>query len=163
MSPSSRGLLLRQGEETHLVLWDGIADLAFPTPYSTSIEEVSGLRLALGFAGTTAQRSFRDALAALPGSPLHSPPRGDGSPTPPGQREVPPTGSVGARSPLPPATPTVVITLLAGPFGTVPAAVQTLQASRRGVDTNQYWTAFGIAFVLVLGAYAVLLTSLLAA
>jgi hypothetical protein len=63
-------------------------------------------------------------------------------------------------STLPSATPTILITIFFGVFGLIPAAVQSSNAGREGVNSNKYWKAFGITFVCVLLAYAVLVAIL---
>lgn len=46
---------------------------------------------------------------------------------------------------LPPVSTTVVVTLLFGLFGMIPASLHTAQAAAAGAPTDRYWKAFGAA------------------
>lgn len=76
--------------------------------------------------------------------PVHRP--GYGPPT--GHH---PYGGAGPQPGPPPSLPsrtlTVVITLLFGLFGAIPASVHSRRARRLSAPTNRYWAAFGVTLV----------------
>jgi hypothetical protein len=70
-----------------------------------------------------------------------------------------------ARRPpgMPNIAATVVVTLLFGLFGMIPATVHTAAARQRGDAHPPYWRAFGLTFVGSIVAYTILIVSLVAA
>jgi cyclophilin family peptidyl-prolyl cis-trans isomerase len=88
-----------------------------------------------------------------------------GSWPPPGQPQQPayqqpgqPPPAFGAGpsyEPLPGLAPTIVITVLFGLFGLIPAAIAAGKARRAGVSENRYWIAFGASMAGSVVLYAV--------
>ena len=64
---------------------------------------------------------------------------------------------------IPAVTTTVVITILFGVFGAIPASMHTNRALTAGVRTSKYWKAFGITMAASIAAFVLFIVILVAA
>jgi hypothetical protein len=78
---------------------------------------------------------------------------------------VPAAGDAGAQRPTgtPSIATTIVITLLFGLFGAIPAAIHTARARQQGNARPPYWRAFGFTFLGSIVIDALLIIGLVAA
>ncbi len=66
------------------------------------------------------------------------------------------------RANWPTLTATVVITVLFGVFGVIPAYMHTEAVRKSGAATSRYWKAFGLTMVASVVAYILLIVGLFA-
>jgi hypothetical protein len=62
----------------------------------------------------------------------------------------------------PPLTATILVTILFGVFGVIPAILHTDSVRKSGAATSRYWKAFGITMLASIVAYVLLVAGLFA-
>ena len=100
------------------------------------------------------ERHVADPLPADYFGPYGAPPE-----HPPGPA---PMGEPLARPAVPSRATTVVITVLFGLFGLIPATIHGRRAERLGVSSSRYWVAFGVSFAVSAAVYVGLIVAVFA-